>query len=636
MVITNNSPITTTDSTIYINNVDYDPRVFFTDTGSTFYYILLRDNIVVSTGILSGHYNGSTYDYRFNFNNYIKIDNQMSPIFENFDQVGSIKFSGNNSSILTLCIDTTDLLAANILAGNLTSAMNGIISVSSGHTTSQIVCDNIFEYKFWDKTEESLIMFESNPVIDFEKYFVITMYGGRLYYNYYENSNSVIVASPMMTKTNGYDYTVYMLRIPEGTAWLGLQGYDNNNHQIIGKSIQSQCYGYNNYYFWNPNGSFDSIHCKGNDNVIDTISKNSVQVGNRKVYTDITIQKQITQNTGFGLTQNQVYSLIESPTVIKIIEAEDQILNNTLIDDISNWSVTGDWVYSNYIWSANNSNYSYLMSPVIATADHGFTYTIRFDASIAQINKYKIEVQDFDAVETIYSSFLGYGSNTFTFTCDPSVEHFKIFFFGIDASSGIGEVWNFTMDTGTIIKEDGSKNPYENINLLSGSSINVSGTTYGMGNIPITLMAGQTYTMSANGYVSEASYNAGEWMQVLIYRQSGGWASSVTIDSGIPTTKSVTFTAPTTEVYNVAAYPSVTGATGNVYLTNVKIELGSVATPYTASIDEYLPVSKEYNIDNTVFEGFNGKKLSQKNIELTFTDPKIYKRKTNNTVTFFD
>ena len=54
---------------------------------------------------------GSVYNYRFDFNNFIKIENQSEPEFELLDSLGSLKFSGNNSSTLTLCIDTTNVLS---------------------------------------------------------------------------------------------------------------------------------------------------------------------------------------------------------------------------------------------------------------------------------------------------------------------------------------------------------------------------------------------------------------------------------------------------------------------------------------------------------------------------------------------
>lgn len=45
---------------------------------------------------------------------------------------------------------------------------------------------------------------------------------------------------------------------------------------------------------------------------------------------------------------------------------------------------------------------------------------------------------------------------------------------------------------------------------------------------------------------------------------------------------------------------------------------------------------KEYSIDNSTFDGYNGVSLGSRNIELIFNDPKEYKRITNKTIGFFD
>ena len=45
---------------------------------------------------------------------------------------------------------------------------------------------------------------------------------------------------------------------------------------------------------------------------------------------------------------------------------------------------------------------------------------------------------------------------------------------------------------------------------------------------------------------------------------------------------------------------------------------------------------KEYILETSEFGGYNGKKLSNKNIELILLDPKQYKIRTNYNLNFFD
>ena len=512
----------------------------------------------------------------------------------------------------------------NLSAGHLETLVNGEVILKSGHTTSQLVCDNRFEYKFQDKVDDTLILFETKSVLEFEKYFVFTMYGGTIYYNFYQTPTLIMCPTPACTKSSGYDYTVYMLRIPENTYRLGLEGYDENNYQSISLTLAPKCYGFTNYYFWNPDGRFDSIHCTGNNNIVDVITKKGIQVGDKYVYSDIQIQKQIKQNTGFELNQNQVYGLIESPKVLNIIETEDELHKTSIINDTSNWIITTDWVYNstNHTWSATNSNYSYLLSPVISTADYGYTFRMKFTSRFDNSQNYVVEIYDTDTLDSIDIKYITTVNNEFTFTCPSEVVHFTISFYGLFPTSGNIELNGITLWTGSTSLSDTTKNPYENINLLPNSYINETSDVYGFGLLDnIYLIYGQTYTLSANGYISDQSYAANEYMNVVI-STPGGWDEQLSIYSSIPTTKSVTFNAPSTGYYQIQTYQSISSAVGEVHIEWYKLELGNESTPYTGSIDEYIPTSKLYNIDTTTFEGYNGLKLPEKNIELKLTDTK--------------
>lgn len=287
------------NSEVYnINNSDFEAKLLFTSTDATYNYILLRNNgeitKVVSSGILSG-YPTDVYNYRFNFDNYIKIENQNDPVFELIDQFGSVKFEGYNSCTLSLCIDTTDLLAANLTAGHLVKDSYGEITLV--HTISDIIADVKFTYKFQDRTDGLDILFESN-------FFGTSYIPGTIYYGSITYNNGVSTTITKGTK----DYTVVLIKTTNVDTVITSSGGEVN---LV---VPTKC-NFNKYYFWNPNGAFDSITCTGTDNIVDIITKENINIGNKAIYSDIKIQKQIKQNTGFGLTQNQMYGLIESPEV---------------------------------------------------------------------------------------------------------------------------------------------------------------------------------------------------------------------------------------------------------------------------------------------------------------------------------
>lgn len=501
--ITNNSPIDITGGTLYLNDPDFESNLFFTDSNSSLYYMIISGQYVVTSGILQGYYNGTNYDYRFDFNNYIKIDNQSIGDFINIDNIGSFKFSGNNSCTLSFCLDTVDMIYSNITAGNLQRLSNGEVTYTSGHTISNIVSDNIFTYKFWDKVEGDDILIETNQVVEYNKYVIFTVYTGSFYYTIKDtNNNYILTLSSGDNWTSGYDYTVYMIRIPSTTLFLDYTIFDRNTVQLFANIIYAKCYGYTNYYFWNPNGTFDTLHCTGSDYINETVTKNSVQVGNRTIYTDIVTKKEIKQNTGFGLSQDQVYGLIKTPNVIKL----NEIIN------------------------------------------------------------------------------------------------------------------------------------YDGINLVNNSYRNLTINTYG---IPfsddIKLIEDQTYTLSMNGYISNEALLAGEVMACILYTSDWTWSTEIHINTTGTSTNSITFVAPQTDEYNIGIWRKPQSESSNsIHINWYKVEFGSVATPWKDSVDKYIPLKKEYTINDNTFDGYDYKKLGERNIELTFTDPKEYKRKTNKNITFFD
>jgi len=323
-IILSNSPITAYNDTLYINDETFEPKLFFTDTYSSLYYMLLRKDdtqtTVISSGKLNGYNNGISYNYRYDFNNFIRIDNQLNPTFINVDELGSLKFNGNNSCMLSLLIDDVDLLQANKTSGKLQTKTNGEVILNPVNTTSQLVCNQMFEYKFWDKSKGLDILLQSNPQYERSSYFPITMYNGSVKYEFLSSTSTTakLVTTQLLTKTNGYDYTVYLLRIPELCLRFVIQGFDTEGFPLFNSTNLTQCKESNNYFFWNKNGSFDVLHCSGNNNEVNVIKKNNLQIGNSTIITDIEIRKQIKQNSGLKLKQEQVYSLIASPKAITI------------------------------------------------------------------------------------------------------------------------------------------------------------------------------------------------------------------------------------------------------------------------------------------------------------------------------
>ena len=74
----------------------------------------------------------------------------------------------------------------------------------------------------------------------------------------------------------------------------------------------------------------------------------------------------------------------------------------------------------------------------------------------------------------------------------------------------------------------------------------------------------------------------------------------------------------------------------NVALIHGSAEQGVIKRQIAVTLLKEPLKFKEYVLETSEFGGYNGKKLSNKNIELILLDPKQYKIRTNYNLNFFD
>lgn len=322
MTITPNSPINTDiNFLININDSSFDPRLFFTDANNKFYYMLLRKEFdgvikVVASGILQGHPNGINYDYRFDFTNYIKIDNQGTPVLTPFGY-NSYTFSGTNSCPIYLCISSVNnMIDQNISNGNLQLLTNGEVILDGQVTPDELICSYYFEYNFVDKDTNNIgvnnVLLPTISIPNRGMLFPVTTNRYNIRVDVYANNTAI---HNDFIKTG--DYSCGLIYIHNDCTQVNIYALINNSYVLTYElSPKNTCN--SPYYFFNKNGAFDALYCEGIANEVDSVERNTLQVGNKKIQTEISIIKQIKQNTGLKLTQEQVYSLISSPLVYKL------------------------------------------------------------------------------------------------------------------------------------------------------------------------------------------------------------------------------------------------------------------------------------------------------------------------------
>jgi len=365
MAILNNSPLQS-DYNQYINKDEFDSRLFFTSTYTTLNYIVLRSDGSNYNVIATGKLNGYNLNYRFDFGNYIKIDNQDDITPTNLDIYGNIYFNGNCSSNLYLMVSNTDIFDDN--SSLFIQNTDGTIYTTTN--PNLFVYNQLFNYRFWDKDEQSYYNLET---VDSDSDFIsIRIYSGTTLY-FESKGEDYLIAYNTVGVDSGYDYKVVLLNLYKPVYWLAVNLYYNSvlldERDIY--PLHNRCY--NKWYFFNPNGAFDSIKTTGINDEITNITRESITVGNKIINTSITNQKQIKQNSGLLLEESQIRGLLNSPIVYKL-NADSYIspnlIENGRLTDLSN----GQYGNTSIVYLTKEENFTRFFPTGSTTEVSGMSY----------------------------------------------------------------------------------------------------------------------------------------------------------------------------------------------------------------------------------------------------------------------
>lgn len=290
MNILENSDIQDYNSRIYLNNPERKDgksgtKLFYTSNDYRQYYIIIRGFEVIASGVLNGANNEQgNYNYRFDFENFIKIVNQEEPIYSSLDSYGSYKFTGNNSIDLYMYVADYDLLQRNIDEGILNVEYNGSITLNANWYTYLSVkrdyqCFVSFidgkDVEYDEVGKELQYRNETVTVAQKGNYMPITIYRNNPFmYTFINKSGDTIYQSPLLQKgsdddeiglrdgyimtqsdgytmTEGWDkvlqeggrgmndmlsarngYITYMLKIPKNVEFVSYAIYSNGKSNI--------------------------------------------------------------------------------------------------------------------------------------------------------------------------------------------------------------------------------------------------------------------------------------------------------------------------------------------------------------------------------------------------------------------
>lgn len=397
MNIIDKSDIKFGNSRVYLNNPDAGTNLFYTNNFDEQYYILMREEEVIASGVLKGYGERGNYQYRFDFQNFIKIYNQDIQPHTIIDDFGSYTFEGDNTCNLFFYVDNVDRLESNIFNGVLIKDENGKIRLNRElYTYDDIVCNEKVFVTFVDasftdydtKGYELQYRLETTPIAERGSYMPITMYRNNIVqYEFLDNNGDSIYQSGLLRKgfenpnpgvNDGYiltesdgftkdeidnfirleigmranlsdriGYMTLMIKIPKECHTVKLNLYtkestatnlpymDRSKKRTLTFQATDECH--TPYYFWGDNGAYDTIYCSGVANKVVEVDKEYVNVNGKQMPLKITSIEKIKHNTGLSLKQEQIYSLIRSPQVNKITTKDGEPYNSLYNIDLESF-----------------------------------------------------------------------------------------------------------------------------------------------------------------------------------------------------------------------------------------------------------------------------------------------------------
>jgi len=311
-----------------LNSDTFDSRLLFTDTNAIIFYAMIRfENgtyTVIANGKLNGYNDGSAdYQYKFDFNNYIKITQNREPVLTEISPSTLYKFSNLNTSTLSLVLSSTDILTSNtsdiVMSANGEYILDGAIPAD---LTYDIDC---LDYLFLDKNSNVKTFLTSNSFVYNESFLNFTLYSGQTITIRSKDYTSFLLNTFTLTGASNSDVYLYYI-LPSATK---IEYSINSGAFATIYPTLNTCN--NQLFYYSIDGSFDNIYLEGNIHEVNNVKKEYVTIGNKKMPIKIITEKQLKCNTGFKLNQSQVYSLIKTPFVF-LVDIVNQKVNRYILD----------------------------------------------------------------------------------------------------------------------------------------------------------------------------------------------------------------------------------------------------------------------------------------------------------------
>jgi hypothetical protein len=309
----------TAEGKYFLNKSGFIPEICFESDEVKLNYVVISNDIILTEGIL----HNSDKKYRFNFDRYIKVGQQREINFTSSHPY-IYNFVNDNTNKFIFILDTEDILSKL----EYTILPNGKYKVDNIYSEGEVLySDAVFKglFEFYDKYNDDFVLVPKKAYKG--TWFPLTIYK--------DKNLSVEIPNYLdVTFTSDTDSEVYLVWIPEDATMF--------KYIIDGEIFYVQLKEFDCrikvWYYYGLNGGFDVLYTNANVHEVQTTKKEYINIGINKLPLSQSTETKYIINTGFGLTEFEVYNLLRSPYLYVLYQGTQIPTGENLIIDSLNVS----------------------------------------------------------------------------------------------------------------------------------------------------------------------------------------------------------------------------------------------------------------------------------------------------------
>ena len=269
----------------------------------------------------------ATYDYRFDFSNFIEI---VRPTIQ-LNKSGQVYYMYYYNPVCKffILIDKDDFMLDPNFLSLVYNESNNDMYMFTNDIIYNVNVDNNLEVRFSDYLNQSLKATYDSELYKGTYYCINLRIATVTYLTAYDTNGNVIIQYTTDFTNVPYKIRTLFYPIPENTSYIIFDVTYDSQHHYIRKDVIDICVK-NQYFYYGLDNPIESICFSGKRNKVEQTTKQNIVFGRRERTVNMFIQEKYLQNTGLNMIENKLFDMAKSPYLFEIV---DDAIQEWVIDE---------------------------------------------------------------------------------------------------------------------------------------------------------------------------------------------------------------------------------------------------------------------------------------------------------------